>query len=129
MPQFGTPLLTVSGRALVIGRLAGSGSNPGYLAWGTGTTPPTTADSQLAAEVGVRAAATVTAVVGPRSGLANGAVQYQGTLSASAGWTIGEVGLFLASTGGAPLVRGLLVTPTAFNTGDTLTLAVTLEFV
>jgi hypothetical protein len=73
--------------------------------------------------------ATVTAIVGPSSGIANAASQYVATLTAASTVTIAEIGLFDAASSGTLVLRGLLASPAVFVSGDTMTITATLEFV
>ena len=97
-------VVTNAGRALVTNRLKGSGTEPNYLGWGTGTTTAAATDTALettsaeARVAGVSSRETTT--------VANDTYQVTGTITSESSQTISEVALFDASTSGNCFIHG-----------------------
>lgn len=96
-----------------------------YVAVGTGTTAFSSSQTALVAEVVdsglARAAATVT---NETTTLTGDTMRWVKTWTASGSKTIGEVGVFNASSSGEMLERYVLAATRALTSGDTFTLTV-----
>lgn len=140
-----SPLATVfcdSGKAIVTNRIKGSGTEPLYVSWGTGPGTAAVGDTTLFTEA--RSLATsggnVVRVTGTSSrqqtSVANDTYQVQGTLTADAGKTITNGGLFdsdgAAVSPGPPSGGNLLMkgdfTGIALNTNDSIAFTMKLQF-
>ena len=97
-------VVTNAGRALVTNRIKGSGTEPNYIGWGTGTTTAAATDTALetasaeARVAGVSSRETTT--------VANDTYQVTGTITSESSQTISEVALFDASTSGNCFIHG-----------------------
>ena len=99
-------VLTDAGKAILANRVKGNGTEPLYLAWGTGTTDPTAADTGLEAEDvsgGYSRSAGVSSIVTVH--VDDDTYQVSGSLVASDALQITEWGLFDASVNGNLLFR------------------------
>ena len=110
-------ILANTGKALMTSRMKGTGTEPVFVAWGTGAGTAAVADTTLFTESaearasGVSAQATTTTT--------NDTYQVVGTITASAARTITNAGLFDASTEGNLFVKGDF-TGVALNTGESI---------
>lgn len=112
------------GRAIITNRIKGSGTEPLYVACGTGTTAVALTDTALGGEVETRATGTSSRTTTTST---NDTYQVVGTVTATASRTIGEVGLFDASTSGNLFVRGVLASTVSLASGDTITVTATVQ--
>lgn len=98
-------LVVNKGLELVTNRIMGTGAEPKYVHWGTGTTAPAAAQTALVSPgAEARASGTSSKVTTSTTG---DTYQVVGTLvCAGAGKAITEVGLFDAATAGNMFVRG-----------------------
>lgn len=109
-------LVTNKGLEIINDRILGAGSEPKYVAWGTGTTAPAATQTALVtpgteARVAGTASKATTETV-------NDTYQVVGTIvCASAAKAITEVGLFDALTSGNMFVRGTF-DPINLSVGD-----------
>ena len=110
-------ILANTGKALMTSRMKGLGTEPTFVAWGTGAGTAAAADTTLFTESaearvsGTSSQATTTTT--------NDTYQVVGTITASAGRTITNAGLFDASTAGNLFVKGDF-TGAALNTGESI---------
>lgn len=103
-----TALITAKGREILARRIKGELTEPVKIGWGTGTTPPTIADTGLETEDvtgGYARVAGVSSIV--TISTANDTYQVSGALSALAALLITEWGLF--DTAGNLLCREVIV--------------------
>lgn len=112
------------GRAIITNRIVGSGTEPKFVAVGTGTTAVALTDTALGGEVETRATGTSSRTTTTST---NDTYQVVGTVTATASRTIGEVGLFDASTSGNLFVRGVLASTVSLASGDTITVTATVQ--
>ena len=110
-------VVTTVGKGIITDRIIGNGTEPKYVAWGTGTTGAVAADTALetpsaeARTSGTSSQATTTS--------ADDTYQVVGTITSASGQTISEAGLFDASTSGNMLMRGDF-TGVALLTGESI---------
>lgn len=110
-------VLTNAGRAIIANRIKGSGTEPVYVAWGTGAGTAAAADTTLFTESAeARVAGTSTVVT---TTVTNDTYQVVGTITASATRAITNAGLFDASTSGNLFVKGDFATVN-LATGDAI---------
>jgi hypothetical protein len=102
---FGATVFTHVGKAITTNRLRGAGSEPNYLAWGTGGGTAAVGDTTLFTEASeARVAGTSTQQT---TAQANDTYQVVGILTcAGVGKTITNVGLFDAASDGNMLMKG-----------------------
>lgn len=113
------------GRDILTNRIIGSGTEPKYIAIGTGTTAVTLADTALGTEVETRATGTSSRTT---TSSTNDTYQVVGTITATGARTIGEVGLFdQSAAGGNMFVRGVLASTVTLASGDTITVTATVQ--
>jgi hypothetical protein len=96
-------LLVNTGKAVVTNRIKGSGTEPNYVAWGTGGGTTAATDTTLFTETGTRVAGTSTQQT---TSTTNDTYQVVGTQTAGGSLTITNAGLFDASTSGNLFVKG-----------------------
>jgi hypothetical protein len=96
-------LLVNSGKAVVTNRIKGSGTEPSYVAWGTGAGTTAAADTTLFTEVGTRVSGTSTQVTTTTT---DDTYQVVGTQTAGTTLAITNAGLFDALTSGNLFVKG-----------------------
>lgn len=98
------PLVTKAGEAIITNRIAGGGTEPKNLQWGTSATAETTSQTTLVA------AANESRVAGASSQVTvtntNDTYQVVGQITSSSGQSIQEVGLFDTAGAGNPAVGG-----------------------
>lgn len=110
-------VLTNSGKAITTNRLKGSGTEPNYVAWGTGAGTAAATDTTLFTEAAEsRVAGTSTQQTTTTS---NDTYQVVGTITASGSKTITNAGLFDASTSGNLYMKGDF-TGVALNSGESI---------
>ena len=111
-------VLTNAGRSIVQNRLNGAGTAPNYLAWGTGVGTAAATDTTLFTEASeARVAGTASLQT---TSVTNDTYQVTGTMTAGAGKTITNAGLFDASTAGNLFLKADF-TGVALNSGDSIT--------
>lgn len=97
-------VVTDVGMGIITNRIKGSGTEPNYLAWGTGTNTAAAGNTALQTESAeARVAGTSTR---EETNVSNDTYRVVGTLTSASGQTIAEAGLFDASASGNCFVRG-----------------------
>lgn len=96
-------LLVNAGKAIVTNRIKGSGTEPVYVAYGTGAGTTAAADTTLFTETGTRVSGTSSQVT---TSVTNDTYQVVGTQTAGGTLAITNAGLFDASTVGNLFVKG-----------------------
>ena len=96
-------LLVNAGKAIVTNRIKGSGTEPLYVAWGTGAGTTAATDTTLFTETGTRTSGTSTQQT---TSVTNDTYQVVGTMTAGGTLAITNAGLFDASTVGNLFVKG-----------------------
>jgi len=96
-------LLVNAGKAIVTNRIKGSGTEPVYVAYGTGAGTTAAADTTLFTETGTRQTGTSTQQT---TSVTNDTYQVVGTQTAGGTLAITNAGLFDASTSGNLFVKG-----------------------
>lgn len=110
-------VLTNAGRAIISNRIKGGGTEPNYVAWGTGAGTAAASDTTLFTESAeARVAGTSTQQT---TSVTNDSYQVVGTITASATRAITNAGLFDASTSGNLFVKGDFSTVN-LSTGDAI---------
>jgi hypothetical protein len=110
-------VITNVGKATYNNRLKGTGTEPSYVAWGTGAGTAAITDTTLfteSAESRVAGTSSVTTTT-----TTDDTYQVTGTITASAGRTITNAGLFDASTSGNLFLKGDF-TGVALLTGESI---------
>ncbi len=114
-----------TGRAILTNRIIGSGTEPKYVAMGTGTTAVALTDTQLGGEVESRTTGTSSRTT---TSTTNDTYQVTGTVTATTSRTIGEAGLFDQSAlGGNMFVRGVLASTISLASGDSIAFTFTVQ--
>ncbi len=116
--------LVNAGRAIITNRIIGSGTEPKYVAIGTGTTAVQLTDTTLGTEVETRTSGTTSRTTTTTT---NDTFQCVGTVVASAGRVVGEVGILDASTSGNLFIRGVLASTVTLASGDSITVTATCQ--
>lgn len=96
-------LLVNAGKAIVTNRIKGSGTEPVYVAYGTGAGTTAATDTTLFSETGSRVSGTSTQQT---TSVTNDTYQVVGTQTAGGTLAITNAGLFDASTSGNLFVKG-----------------------
>lgn len=96
-------LLVNTGKAVVTNRIKGSGTEPNFVAWGTGAGTTALTDTTLFSETGTRVAGTSTQVTTTTT---NDTYQVVATQTAGGTLAITNAGLFDALTSGNLFVKG-----------------------
>lgn len=96
-------LLVNAGKAIVTNRIKGAGTEPSYVAWGTGAGTTAAADTTLFTETGTRVAGTSTQQT---TSVTNDTYQVIATQTAGSALAITNAGLFDAITTGNMFVKG-----------------------
>ena len=117
-------LLVNTGRAIITNRIKGSGTEPSYVAWGTGAGTTGATDTTLFTEANTRTSGTSTQQT---TSTTNDSYQVVGTMTAPSGETITNAGLFDASTSGHLFVKGDF-TGIALNSGDSIQFTFKVQF-
>jgi hypothetical protein len=95
------------GRAIIANRMLGLGTEPKYAHWGTGSGTAGVSDTGLYSPAEeARVAGTSSRVLGPAPNVPNDTYQVIATLTAVAGKTITNAGLFDDPTTGALFMKG-----------------------
>ena len=114
-----------AGRAIITNRITGSGTEPKYVAMGTGTTEVALTDTALGGEVETRTTGTSSRTTTTSS---FDTYSVSGTVSATTSRTIGECGLFdQAALGGNLFVRGVLASTISLASGDSIAFTFTVQ--
>ena len=109
-------LLVNAGKAMVTNRIKGSGTEPVYVAYGTGAGTTGATDTTLFTETGTRVSGTSSQVT---TSVTNDTYQVVGTQTAGGTLAITNAGLFDASTSGNLFVKGDFSTIN-LNSGDSI---------
>jgi hypothetical protein len=118
-------VLTNVGKSITTNRLKGLGTEPNYVGWGTGAGTAAIADTTLFTESAeARVAGTSSQVTTTTTG---DTYQVVGTLTASAGRTITNAGLFDAATVGNLFMKGDF-TGLALLTGDSIQFTMQVQY-
>ena len=120
-------VFTDAGKAIVTNRLKGSGTEPNYVAWGTGAGTAAAANTTLFTEASeARVAGTSTQ---QQTTVTNDTYQVVGTITcAGSGKTITNAGLFdQLAVGGNMLMKGDF-TGVALNVGESIQFTMKLAF-
>ena len=96
-------LLVNTGKAVVTNRIKGSGTEPSYVAWGTGAGTTALTDTTLFTETGTRVSGTSTQQTTTTT---NDTYQVVGTQTAGGALAITNAGLFDAASSGNLFVKG-----------------------
>jgi len=113
------------GRDILTNRIIGSGTEPKYIAIGTGSTGVALTDTALGTEVESRATGTSSRTT---TSSTNDTYQVVGTITATGARTVAEVGLFDQSAAGGNLfVRGVLASTVSLASGDSITVTATVQ--
>lgn len=97
-------VVTDAGRGIITNRIAGSGTEPKHVAWGTGAGTAAVADTTLFTESAEsRTSGTSSRVT---TSVTNDTYQVVGTITATGSRTITNAGLFDAATSGNLFVKG-----------------------
>lgn len=114
-----------AGKAIVTARLKGSGTEPIYVAWGTGAGTAANTDTTLFSESAeARTAGTSTQQTTTAT---NDTYQVVGTIVATAGRTITNAGLFDAASGGNMFMKGDF-TGVVLNAGESIQFTNSVQF-
>ena len=113
-----------TGRAIITNRLKGSGTEPLYVAMGTGTTAVALTDTALGGEVESRTTGTSSRTT---TSTTNDTYQVTGTVTATTTRTIGEAALLDAATSGNLFVRGVLASTISLASGDSIAFTFTVQ--
>lgn len=118
-------VFTNAGKAIVTNRIKGSGTEPNYVAWGTGAGTAAAGDTTLFTESSeARTAGTSTQQT---TTVTNDTYQVIGTITATGSRTITNAGLFDASSSGNMLVKGDF-TGIVLATGESIQFTIKLTF-
>lgn len=116
---------TNAGKAITTNRIKGSGTEPSYVAWGTGAGTAAITDTSLFTESAeARAVGTSTQQT---TTVTNDTYRVVGTLTASAGRAITNAGLFDAVSAGNMFVKGDFATVN-LSTGDSIQFTINTSF-
>jgi hypothetical protein len=115
---------TNAGKAITTNRIKGSGTEPNYVAIGTGAGTAAAADTTLFTEVETRSAGTSTQQT---TTVTSDTYQVIGTITMTAGRAITNAGLFDASTSGNLFMKGDFSTIN-LSSGDSLQLTAKVVF-
>ena len=117
-------LLVNAGKAIVTNRIKGSGTEPVYVAWGTGAGTTGATDTTLFTETGSRTSGTSTQQT---TSVTNDTYQVVGTMTAGGTLAITNAGLFDASTSGNLFVKGDFSTIN-LSSGDSIQFTIKTQF-
>jgi type III secretion system FlhB-like substrate exporter len=118
------PLLTNAGKDILTNRIIAAGTEPKFVAMGTGATAEAITQTALVTEVETRATGTSSRVTTTTT---NDTYQVVGTITATTTRAIQESGLFDASTVGNMLTRGVFTTVN-LSSGDSIQFTWKLQF-
>ena len=111
-------VLTDDGKAIIAGRIKGTGTEPNYIAIGTGTTAADAADAALETEVETRANGTSSVVT---TTVTNDTYRTTGTITATGARAVTEAGTLDASSSGNLAIRSVF-SVINLSTDDTITI-------
>lgn len=118
-------VVTNAGKGIITNRLKGAGTEPNYVAWGTGAGTAAITDTTLFTEsTEARVAGTSTQQTTTTT---NDTYQVVATMTAAGARTITNAGLFDASTSGNLFLKGDF-TGVALNTGDSIAFTMKTQF-
>jgi hypothetical protein len=118
-------VLTNRGKEIIVDRILGNGTEPKYVAWGTGAGTAAATDTTLFTESAeARTSGTSSKVTTTTT---NDTYQVVGTMTASAGRTITNAGLFDASTSGNMFIKTDF-TGVVLATSDSITFTFKIQF-
>lgn len=117
-------VLTNAGKGIVTNRIKGAGTEPSYVAMGTGAGTAAAADTTLFTEVETRTAGTSTQQT---TSTTNDTYQVVGTITATAARAVTNAGLFDASSSGNLFVKGDFATVN-LATGDSIQFTIKCQF-
>jgi hypothetical protein len=117
-------LMVNGGKAIVTNRIKGSGTEPSYVAWGTGAGTTSATDTTLFTETGSRVSGASTQVT---TSTTNDTYQVVATMAAGSSLTITNAGLFDASTSGNLFVKGDF-TSIGLSSGDSIQFTIKTQF-
>lgn len=118
------PLVVDAGKAIIANRMLAGGTEPKFVAIGTGSTAEAANQTALTTEVETRATGTSSRVT---TTVTNDTYQVIGTVSITGTRALQESGLFDASTVGNMLCRGVYTTINLVN-GDSIQLTWGVKF-
>ena len=117
-----------AGKAINTNRIVGAGTQPTFIGWGTGAGTAAAADTTLFTESAeARVNGTGSRVTSASPAVTNDTYRVTGTLTASAGRTITNAGVFDASTSGNLWVKGDH-SSTVLASGESIAYTVDLTF-
>lgn len=120
-------VFTNAGKAITTARLKGSGTEPNYVAWGTGAGTSANTDTTLFTESAQESRVAGTSTQQTTS-VTNDTYQVVGTLTvATAGKTITNVGLFDAASTGNLFMKGDF-TGLPLNVGDSIQFTMKVQY-
>jgi hypothetical protein len=117
-------LLVNTGKAVVTNRIKGSGTEPSYVAWGTGAGTTAATDTTLFTETGTRVLGTSTQQTTTTT---SDTYQVVGTQTAGGSLSITNAGLFDAITAGNLFVKGDFST-ISLTSGDSIQFTIKVQF-
>jgi len=118
-------VLTTKGKEIIVDRILGNGTEPKYVAWGTGAGTAAVADTTLFTEAAeARVSGTSSKVTTTTT---NDTYQVVGTMTAASGKTITNAGLFDASTSGNLFIKTDF-TGVVLATSDSITFTFKCQF-
>lgn len=120
----GATLIVNGGHAIITNRITGAGTEPKFVAWGTGAGTTAAGDTTLFTEADSRTSGTSSRVTTTNT---NDTYQVVGTITAGSGETITNAGLFDASTSGNLYLKTDF-TGLALNSGDSITFTFKVKF-
>ena len=118
------PLVTNAGKDIITNRIKGAGTEPNYVAMGTGSTAEAATQTALVTEVETRTAGTSTRQTTTTT---NDTYRVVGAVAATTARAITESGLFDASTTGNMLCRGVFTVINLAN-GDSINFTWNIQF-
>jgi hypothetical protein len=119
-------VVTNAGKAICANRLKGAGTEPNYIAWGTGAGTAAASDTTLFTEASEARSAGSSSL--QTTSQANDTYQVIGTMTvAGAGKTITNAGLFDAASAGNCLVKGDFA-GVALNVGESIQFTIKVQF-
>jgi hypothetical protein len=117
-------LLVNAGKAIVTNRIKGAGTEPVYVAWGTGAGTTAATDTTLFTETGTRVSGTSSQQT---TSVTNDTYQVIGTQTAGGALAITNAGTFDASTSGNLFIKGDFSTIN-LSSGDSIQFTLKCQF-
>jgi hypothetical protein len=121
------PIVVNSGKDIITNRLKGLGTEPNFVAMGTGATAEAATQTALVTEVDSAPTRPAGASTRVTTTTANDTYQVVGTLTATTARAITEAGLFDATTAGNMFMRALF-TVINLATGDSIQFTMRVQF-